>query len=172
MPTYLSHESWIRGCCEIVREDILFECFHWVYHKVMTTVATPIDYVRKSFLVYSAVKVRNEWWHRCKHPHLWFAFNWEAWPALALGGFRDDPEIKVTLHNLIVMVSSRIKALLVLLPNFRIKVEFMFMMMLMLRWSVEMRHDHSALYLLNIAWTLISLYLLIIFILILSLDLL
>jgi hypothetical protein len=153
MATYLSDESWVRGSCEIVRKDILLECIHWVYHKVMTTVATPIDYVRKPFLVYSAVKVGNEWWHWCKYAHWWLAFNWEAWTTLPLENFRGDPEIKVTLHNLIVMVRSRIEALLVLLPNVRIKIESMFMMMLIMRCRGEMRHDQPALYLQYIAWT-------------------
>jgi hypothetical protein len=148
MATYLSDESWVRGSREIVREDIMLEWIHWVYHKVMTTVATPIDYVRKPFLVDSAVKVGNERWHRCKDPHWWLAFNWEARSALPLGKFRGDSEIKVTLHNLIVIVRSRIEALLVLLPNVRIKIESMFMMMLIMRCRGEMRHDQPALYLL------------------------
>jgi hypothetical protein len=153
MATYLSDESWVRGSCEIVREDILLERIHWVYYKVMTTVATPIDYVRKPFLIDSAVKVGNEWWHRCKDPHWWLAFNWEARTALPLGNFRGDSEIKVTLHNMIVMVRSRVEAMLVLLPNVRIKIESMFMMMLFMRCRGEMRHDQPALYLLYIAWT-------------------
>jgi hypothetical protein len=145
MATYLSDESWVRGSCEIVREDILLEWIHWVYYKVMTTVVTPIDYMRKPFFVYSAVKVGDEWWHRCMYPNWWLTFNLEAWTTLTLGRYRRDPEFIFTLRSLIVMMRSWIKTLLVLLPNIRIKVESMFEMMLIMRCRREMRHDQPAL---------------------------
>jgi len=145
MATYLSDESWVRGSCEIVWEDILLEWIHWVYYKVMTTVVTPIDYVRKPFFVYSAVKVRDEWWHRCMYPDWWLAFNLEAWTTLPLGRYRRDSDFKFTLCSLIEMMRSRIKTLLILLPNVRIKVESMFEMMLIMRCRREMRHDQPAL---------------------------